>query len=124
MSEWTKRHRKKAMRNDVAAIMVKEKGFSLAHGCHFTPELVDIYTAPQGAGKGIKVALVPSETGEFKLHSASSENVKTDQRMIHCKALVSELKCIYDSYPCSSEVVHGVKALIITVKVKSTLGGL
>ncbi len=125
MSEWIKQHRRvNNMRVDTPVVTASKIGFSLSHGCHFTPDFVDIYTEPQGSGMGVKIAFVPSETGEFRVHKPSNKAIKTDQRSIYCKGIIDELKCLYDKYEAHTEVIHGREAAVITVKVESTLGKL
>ena len=122
---WMKQKRKRSnVRNDAMEVAVQQKGFAVSHGCHFTPKAVDIYTEPLGAGRGIRIALVPCETGEFKLFGPGRKEVCTDYKIIHCKELITDLKCLRESYPAHHDFVNGAEALIFTVKVESTLGRL
>jgi hypothetical protein len=77
-------------------------------GCDFHPgNLVDVYVSGQGAGRGVKVGIVGSPTGEFSFRKSR----------VYCKVLLKEelAKAKPGRYEIVRGRIQGAEAIIFTV---------
>jgi hypothetical protein len=97
----------------------KKTYIGIAAACEFQPERADIYVAPQGTGKGVKVAVVASKTGSFAVsgRGGSSPGGKSYYPKIACKQLLhDELDHVKPGrYETLKARVHGKEAIIFAV---------